>query len=210
MTKLLLLLLISFQLFAQNPKLFNSLGDTVYNSIENIKKLEEITAFKNNYTFIKSHIKQSETLWAEGMLLDDSSEASLKKGYLKDLRSLSKNHDNLMRSVYKRLDESMKNSDIETFSQIINTNLTPAGASTPDVVAFYKSKVQESIKIDKLEAYLESIKPSPKPVTVAGPSKMDRIQAREKAQAEARKEAQEKIEREKRDALKAEQLNQSR
>ncbi len=210
MKKLLILSLLSIQLLAQNPKLFDTLGNQMYNSIENVKKLEDIVVFQNNYAFLKQYIKDTESLWAEGILLDDSSKERLKKKYLSDLRTLSKGYDNIMRSVRHRLEESIATRDAKSFAQIIDTNLTPVGAETPEVVEFYKEYVRATIKVERLEAYLESIKPPKKPITVAGPSKIERVEARAKEIERKRKIEQERIEKEKREALIKEQLKESK
>ena len=210
MKKLLILSLLSMQLLAQNPKLFDTLGNQMYNTIEEVKLLEDIVVFQNNATFIKKYIKDTESLWAEGILLDDSSKAELKKNYLNNLRTLAKGYDNVMRSVNRRLEESIKNSDAKSFAQIIDTNLTPVGAETPEVISFYKKHVQSTIKVERLESYLESIKPPKKPITVAGPSKVERIEAKAKEIERQRRLEQDKIEKEKKKALINEQIKESK
>ena len=199
---LLILLFSSVILLAENPKLFKSLGDPIYNSLDKIKLLVDIPAFKENATYIELYTKEVDKTWAEGLMADGVDDANVKKSYLKKLRVLSKDYNNIMRSVKKRFNRAMEKNDIDTFADIVKSGLIKVGRENPDALAFYKSRVRESIKIDSIEAYLDSIKPKPRKKVKAGPSKLDRIAERERLKALKRKEEAERIEREKREAVK--------
>ena len=200
----LVILLLSITLLAENPKLFNSLGDPIYNSQDKIEKLVDIPAFQENVTYINLYLKEVDRVWAEGMRADGVNNPELKKGYLKELRVLSKDYANIMRSVKKRFNRAMERRDIDTFADIVNSGLIPVGRENPEALKFYKEFVRESVKIDSIEEYLDSIRPKPrkKVVTKMGPSKAERIAQREREKELKRKAEAERLEKEKREEAK--------
>ena len=105
----LLLFLFQLSLFAQNPKVYSSLGDSIYENvskIESLKQLKEYEAFYEKINLYSADVKKAKVF---GFEVQNGAKNHLKLDYLKEIRKLSTVNDYFFRTA----DSSLK-SAIET------------------------------------------------------------------------------------------------
>ena len=124
-------------LFSANPKVYESLGNQIYDNTDNIKKLTTIGDYYlyvdgiNHYLFNVKLAKQF------GFSLDKNSSPKMRKKYLQTLRKLSKENDYYMRMAQTSLETSIQNGDSLLFSKIINSGLIDTKANKKKILSYY-------------------------------------------------------------------------
>ena len=150
-----LLFTLTTLLFSTNPKAYASLGNQIYNNLENIKKLTTISDYYlyfdaiNNYLFKVKRAKQL------GFSLDENSPSKVKKQYLQTLRQLSKENNYYHRLAQKSLETSIKNRDFLLFSQIINSGLIDTKANKKRILHYYFAHIKDINASGVIQSYLD-------------------------------------------------------
>lgn len=130
-------LLIINSLYAQNPKPYAELGDTIYDNvdkIENLKKVGDYYLFKND---IDRYVKEVKKTKKEGFSLTKNSSPAKKREYLNKLRKLSKDNDYYIRAVNNSFKESIKDNNTTLFLQIIQSRLIDPAAYKKPIIKYY-------------------------------------------------------------------------
>ncbi|MDQ7068936.1 MAG: hypothetical protein Q9M40_13755 [Sulfurimonas sp.] len=137
MYKLILITLLTTFLSANNPKPYAVLGDVIYDNLSKIESLKQLDTYKLYENDIDEYVKEVSDAKKQGFSLEKSSTSKERKEYLNKLRKLSKTNDYFLRSINSQYKESMKNSDYELFSEIINSKLIDTEANKKEIIDYY-------------------------------------------------------------------------
>ena len=157
MHKILLLLITSILLYAQNPKAFAALGDVLYNNVDKIKKLENIDDYSVYKKKIQEYVAAIEKVKKDGFALDEGLYNDKMK-YLNKLRELSLTNDFFVRSVKRNLDLAIENENSKLFSQLINTGLIDEEKSKNKIINYYFAHSDEINASGLIQKYLDNDK----------------------------------------------------
>jgi len=157
--------LLSFLLFTtfltaqEYPEFFAKLGtplfkaDAAFQELFNLKNMAKPSA--------KYHEEVEKLLHLASFLKKDPMHLEMnRKRYIKELRALQKEHDNVMKVVNASLVKSIDNDDFITFSKIVNTNLDALRSNEvihKRIMAYYVAHRTRGI-IESLEKSFHSIK----------------------------------------------------
>ena len=158
-------LLLSFLLFASiltaqdYPEFFAKLGTPLFKADNAFQKLTDLN--KMSGPSAKYHEEVEKLLHLASFLKKDPMHLEMnRKRYIKELRALQKEHDNVMKIVNASLVKSIDNDDFTTFSKIVNTNLDALKSNEiihKRIMAYYVSHRTRGI-IESLEESFHSIK----------------------------------------------------
>jgi len=144
MYKLLLLTLTLTFLSANNPKPYSALGDVIYNNVQLIDSLKNISAYKLYINDISQYVKEVQSAKKDGFALEKGSKKINKKEYLNRLRKLSKTNDYFLRGIQSSYISSMNTNNYNLFSEIINSGLIDTKKNKAEIIDYYY-KHQEDI-----------------------------------------------------------------
>ena len=137
MRKIILLAFVYISLFAQNPSIYSSLGDVIYDNVDNIKKLKKIKGY-DSFTFkIDKYVKNVDDAKKLGYAIESGNRSKTNLEYLAKLRELSNINDYFFRSAYTRFEESIKNEDNDLFIDIVNTGLIDTKKHKNKIIGYY-------------------------------------------------------------------------
>ncbi len=137
MKKIIILFLLSTFLIAQNPQVYSTLGDAIYNNAEKIEKLKQIEKFSSFEDKINKYIADVNKAKNDGFSIEKGSKDIDKKAYLGELRELAKMNDFFLRSVKNNFEYSMNNEDNLLFSQMVNSGLIDTKKNKSDIINYY-------------------------------------------------------------------------
>ena len=117
MIRLLLVLLFLFStLYSKEyPKSYAQLGSPLFSSLEPFLELKDLKLLKNDIYSFEKHIQP---VLNEGFKVDISNEKSEKKEYLKNLRKLQKEYDQLLYKIHQAISFSIDNTDYKSFIRL--------------------------------------------------------------------------------------------
>lgn len=124
-------------LYAVNPKAYESLGDKIYDNVENVKKLISIGDYYLYVDDINKYITAVNAAKQEGFLLDANSSSQQRKNYLKKLRELASENDYYVRMAETSLSNAISNADSLLFTKILNTGLIDLKAHKKEILDYY-------------------------------------------------------------------------
>jgi len=143
MYKLLFLSLFFTSLYAINPKAYASLGDTIYNNLQGIKKLTSISDCYLYVDDIKRYIVDVNAVKKEGFLLNANSSPKEGQAYLRKLRNLASVYDKYVRVSEKLFNNSIENGDTLLFTKILNTGLIDLNEHKNEILKYYSRHKNE-------------------------------------------------------------------
>ncbi|MBU1658573.1 hypothetical protein KKG72_05890 [bacterium] len=132
-----LVFLLSTFLLAQNPQVYSALGDVVYNNVDKIEKLKNMSSYASVYSKIDAYVQDVREAKKEGYAIEAKLENSNDRLYLKKLRELVIINNYFVRSVNSSLKISILNEDSLLFSQIINSGLIDIEKNKDDIKGYY-------------------------------------------------------------------------
>jgi len=132
-----------------NPPIYASLGDVIYNNapkIAKLKNLKEYEAFAQKITRYVSEVNATKKL-GFAIVGGKFQDADAKKRiYLNKLRELAKTNDFFVRSAKALFERAIENEDVELFKNIINSELIDFQAHKEEIIDFYQ-KHKEQIEL---------------------------------------------------------------
>ncbi|MEA3521493.1 MAG: hypothetical protein U9R50_00820 [Campylobacterota bacterium] len=140
-------------LWATNPLPYAQLGDDIYNSLDEYKKLA--TNINQEKSSIESYIKKVQKTKKLGYEAEIS--PKLSKNYLTQLRECDKERQIILTQLNALLYRSMDNKDTKTFKKLIDSNLIKLNKVQDDLMPFYKNNFKSG-SIKKLDTVLASEK----------------------------------------------------
>jgi hypothetical protein len=143
-------LLFTTLLLAQTPKPYSNLGDEIYNSTQQYKKVAPVLSSSKGS--VEKYLQKVRDVKALGF--EAEFDKSVSKEYLKALRALDKDRQMLLTSINASLYQAMDNVDKSSFKKIINSNLLKMDKIGDDVIPFYKKHFKKGSikKIDEILA----------------------------------------------------------
>ena len=190
MYKIFLLPLLVTFLAAANPKPYAALGDVIYNNVNRIESLKNISSYKLYKDEIDVYVKDVLATKKVGFTLEKKSATVSKNEYLMKLRTLSKKNDYYLRSVNTQYSNSMKTDDFGLFSEIINSGLINTDKYKEEIIDYYYKHeddinstgvIEDFLNADaKLKALKESQKKRYKTKKQKEAEKIARIRAKDK------------------------------
>lgn len=151
---LVILSLLATLLTAQLPNVYSSLGDEIYTSVENVKKLKEIASYADLKDRINKYIEDVEQAKKDGIAIDEGKNEKSKGEYLKKLRELSKEYAYFQRSANSSFNSAIKNNDNSLFLEVVNSGILDMGAYKKEILSYYKKHSDEIKASGLLEALL--------------------------------------------------------
>ena len=161
MKKILLLLIFTFSLFAQNtnflenPKVYSAVGDEIYNNVYKIEKLKEIDNFKSYKFKIDNYISDVRDAKEFGFAVESGQKADLKLVYLKKIRELLKVNNYFKRDVYKVFNLSISEEKNDLFTKIINSGLLDIKKNKIKIMDYYIAHSDEVDTSGVIEYFLK-------------------------------------------------------
>lgn len=144
---LLTLYLFATLLIAENPKIYSTLGDAVYNNVGNIVKLKEMQPYAQSHVEIDKYISDVYATKNLGKEIENGDKSIDSMKYLEKLRVLSKQNDDYIRSAQSNFRLSMSNKDSVLFSSLINSGLIDTSRYKNEIINYYVSH-PESVNAD--------------------------------------------------------------
>ncbi len=189
---LLLITLLTLQLFAVNPKVYSALGDKLYDNLEYIDALQNNIEFKMYKKEILEYLFDVKSLKGIGFQIDKGESPITKKEYLKNLRKLSKTNDFFVKTVNKIFQRSIIKENSREFLNMVNTGLVDTDRYKDDIKEYYyKHKNELDISGSVIEKFVQEDTKNKKRV-YTGPTKeeiqkakIERIRAKDKEKQEA-------------------------
>lgn len=206
MKTIIILFLFATLSLAENPRVYSSLGDTIYNNVDSISKLKDIGTFSYKKDKIENYVKEVEKNRELGFLIESGK--SKEKGlYLKKLRELIEINNQYVKYVYINFKGAVKAEDSPLFIDLVNSGLLDTKKHKSEIINYYTShtnEVEKSGVIAEVLAEEEVIKKRRAARTLTHKQKeakkIKRIKARDKAKADAiAKSLEEELLKQKRD-----------
>ena len=189
---ILLITILTLELFALNPKVYSALGDKLYDNQKKISSLVDIAGFSSHEKKIKEYIFDLKSLKGIGFMIDNGDSQVTKKEYLQNLRKLSKINDFFLVTVDKKFHKSINQHSSDTFLAIIETGLIDIERNKDLIKKYYYVHKDD---IDAKGTVLEDLvkeDPKNKKKVYKGPTKEDiqrakiqRIRAKDKKKQES-------------------------
>jgi len=124
-------------LMANNPAVYATLGDVIYDNAVKIEKLRTIDEYSPSSIMIDKYLLDVKKTKELGFKLESGDKTTDAKGYLIRLRQLSKINDLFVRRVYKLYKESLKNEDSWLLSKMINSGLMDTQKYKDEILDYY-------------------------------------------------------------------------
>jgi len=134
---------LTISLFALNPKVYSSLGDVIYDDVDEIASLQEIQEYEPYTKAIKKYVLEVSETKKHGFSIEDGDKNVSAKKHLAKLRSLFKQHETLIKSVHNNFYKSMQNNDSSFFSSIINSGLIDVKKNKKIIMKYYLSHIDD-------------------------------------------------------------------
>ena len=142
MIKIVWIFLFSLQLMAQNPKVYSSLGDSIYDSVESINFLKHSKIFSNNTSEIDIYVRDVYRTKEFGFKVDKTRELKDVKKYLFDLRNLSKRREFFYKKANKYFTKSMQIKDNRMFLDIVESGLIDTKKNKTKIMDYYHANCE--------------------------------------------------------------------
>ena len=155
MKKILLSLLVSLTLSAQNPVAFSALGDVIYNDISKFEGLGKMDVMHDSRAMIDDYIQAATQSKKMGYALDENASQVDSESYLKELRALSTEHDAIVAKARERFEEAMTDEDSETINKLIHYGVIDPENYKNELIHYYE-EFGEDQNLTSIEAFYKA------------------------------------------------------
>jgi len=155
MYKIILLLILTTILSANNPKAFSALGDVIYNNVDKINSLKKLSSYQLYSKDISKYVKDVQKTKQDGFDLDRRKKSVDKKVYLTKLRKLAIQNDYFLRTIYTNYELSMQENNFELFSKMINSGLINTKEHKNEIIDYYYLHKDDINASGVIEDFLE-------------------------------------------------------
>jgi len=194
MIKLVILALFATFLIAGNPNVYSALGDVIYNNVDNIEKLKNISQFSNYKKTIDSYVTEVHKTKKIGYAIEAGNRTIDKKLYLQSIRNLSKTNDFFHRTTVKLYKQAIVDQNNELFSKTINSGLIDVKKYKPEILDYYFEYCSDINATGLIKIYLDGDKKLLKKKEISKKSKFTKKQIQEAKIKRIRKNDKEKQE----------------
>ena len=157
------LVFLFFSLYAANPKVYATLGDTIYNNAPKIQKLKSFKQYNPFSEKIDKYLKEVKQAKELGFAIERGEKKSEAKTYLKQLRSLAKTNDFFVRSAEAVFQKALDNNQYDLVMDMLDTGLIDIEKNKEALLELYKSnkgafepRGEMKKLVDEYEAKLEA------------------------------------------------------
>ncbi|WP_373072506.1 hypothetical protein [Sulfurimonas sp.] len=191
---ILLITILTLQVFALNPKVYSALGDKIYNKVDSIQELPKYKYFENEKQKIEDYAVLVSVIKNIGFNIDNGNLSVTKDEYLKKLRELAKTNDFYLMRVKRFFLNSIEKQNNNLFLEMIKTGLIDTTRYKPEIKKYYyEHKEHLDINGTVIEEFVaEDEKKKNKKKVYKGPTKEEiekanikRIRAKDKEKQEA-------------------------
>ena len=158
MKKLILLLLLTLTLFAQNPKIFSALGDVIYDDVAIFKKIKNYPSMHKYRKDIDAYIISAKKTKKIGLAIDAKEEGVDSKSYLKMLRELSKKHDGITVHINQCFKDAMAAEDSESINTLIIDGVIDPKDYKNELITYYEEYGEDDNLSSLSDMYAEHLK----------------------------------------------------
>ena len=137
MNKILLLSILSTLLFAQNPDIYPTLGDKVYNNVDKIKKLKNIPEFRRYEDKIDEYVLDIWFLKEDAVVVKSKDDNISKHKYLERLKELNIVYNSFLKDVENSLKKSIKDENSRLFLSLFNSGLINTVKYKKEIIDYY-------------------------------------------------------------------------
>jgi len=155
MYKIFIILLFSTLLLAKNPYPFSALGDVIYDNVNKIENLKNISIYQLYKNRIDQYIKDVDRVKAEGFALENGSKSISAKEYLSHLRQLAKEYDEFKRNINSLYKKTIKESNNQLFVEVVNSGLLDTEKYKKEIIDYYFNHKDEMDATGIIKVYLD-------------------------------------------------------
>ena len=156
MKNIVFLLLFSTLAFATNPKVYSSLGNEIYDSLDNVMKLKSISEFNRASKDIIKYKKDVLKAKQIGFDIESGKTTVDKRNYLITLRELGKKRELYIKDVNMMLKKSMKSQNSEKFNDLIETGLVDTDRYKKEILNYYSTHKSEVTLSPNMKTLLDA------------------------------------------------------
>jgi hypothetical protein len=145
-------------LFAQNPRIYSAIGDKVYNNVENINNLKNLTAYPYDANKIDAYVKEVNTEKEKAFKIEEGDKSIDAKAHLNKLRELSKGNDAFARDVDAYFNKALKEKNSILFLEIVNSGLLDTKKNKEKIMNYYIKHQDEINPEGAIQQFLDESK----------------------------------------------------
>jgi len=138
-----------------NPKVYEALGNVVYDNVAYISKLQELPRYSKNIEKIQTYVSDVNETKEIGYGIENGSSSVTKGEYLTLIRALSKRNDDFKREIVSSYKSSMTYKDNEFFSQMINSGLIDTLKYKSEIMNYYLDNVTQVETAGVIKGFLD-------------------------------------------------------
>ncbi|MBU0719767.1 hypothetical protein KJ877_00340 [bacterium] len=158
MKKIFILSLLVGMLSAQNPTVYSSLGDKIYDNAQNIEKLKDLEYFLSFRSKIEQYTLDVENAKKYGFAIESGDKSKNKRVYLNNLRDLIKTNDFFLRSIQSSYKYAIENNDNDLFSYVINSGLIDTQKHKDEIKEYYIANSEDINATGVIQKFLDEDK----------------------------------------------------
>lgn len=154
MLRLMFILIIVVQAWAENPKPYASLGDQIYDDMESFSYLVDTGVLEDYRARVQKYLKKCEIIKVQGFALENKkSDPEAGRAYLKRLRALNQEYEFYLNTARQMFDRSMQEKDYDTFSKLIKSGLIDIEPDIDHIIGFYRI-YNKGESLEEIEHYI--------------------------------------------------------
>lgn len=161
MKKILFILILSLSLFSKegvplnNPKIYSSLGDVIYNNLPKIQALKQLEEYKNFTNKIDEYSLNVENTKKFGFEVESGNKNNLKLDYLKKIRKLNKDNEYFVRIANSGLKSAIDNKNNNLFIKIVNSGLIDTRKNKNKIMNYYNKHKDEINPAGVIQGFID-------------------------------------------------------
>jgi len=145
-------------LLADNPIVYSALGDVIYNNVGKINNLKNISQYTTKINKIEKYVSSVEKIKKYGFAIERGEKTIDKMEYLNRLRKLSKTNDYFVRSAKNNFKHALSKEDSLLFSKIINSGLVDTRKYKEKIINYYFEHAGDINASGVIQSYLDEDK----------------------------------------------------
>jgi len=138
-----------------NPKVYEALGDNIYNNVAYIEKLQEMPRFSRDIAKIQEYVDDVNEAKEIGYNIENKTNSVSTDEYLKRMRALTKRNDGFIQDVVNSYKSSMRYKDNDFFHKIINSGLLDTQKYKSEIMSYYLEHSRQIDASGVIQSYLD-------------------------------------------------------
>lgn len=155
MKNIIFFLLLTTSLFSQNPKVFASLGDKIYDNAIKIEKLKSLDSFKIFIYKIDDYVTDVNKTKKLGFLIESGKAENVKKKYLLHLRELAKTNSFFQRTAIEHFEGYMRRGNSSDFNKMLKTGMIDTDQFKDAIRKYYYAHESEVEYVGDVKRFIE-------------------------------------------------------